>query len=201
MQVFVPGLAGLLGLLSLGSIGAVFKFLLPRAKKDEFGGVFNLGSISQLPAVGDAPLNHAKGRFWLVRGDEGLVAFYKACTHLDCLFDWNPQEGKFICPCHGSKFSSGGRVLGGPAPRDLDRFTVHLISPKGKLIAEAGSDEQMFLPLKASKQAVQDGKANNASQVVYRLGSGADAVSIPADAQVLVDAGRKFEGRKARFVS
>ena len=40
------------------------------------------------------------------------------CTHLGCVPN-KTKEG-WLCPCHGSVYDNSGRVLHGPAPRNLD---------------------------------------------------------------------------------
>jgi glycine/D-amino acid oxidase-like deaminating enzyme/nitrite reductase/ring-hydroxylating ferredoxin subunit len=42
------------------------------------------------------------------------------CPHLGCVVHWNPVESSWDCPCHGSRFDPLGKVLNGPANRDLE---------------------------------------------------------------------------------
>ena len=45
------------------------------------------------------------------------------CTHQGCTVQ-HQADGKFLCPCHGAVYDSQGRVLAGPAKRDLPRFQI-----------------------------------------------------------------------------
>lgn len=55
------------------------------------------------------------------RDEDGTVRAVSAlCPHLGCLVQWNSAETSWDCPCHGSRFDRDGRVLQGPAVRDLE---------------------------------------------------------------------------------
>ncbi len=60
----------------------------------------------------------------------GLMALYQRCVHLGCRVPWCATSQGFECPCHGSKYDSIGEYFGGPAPRNLDRFTVEVIDDR-----------------------------------------------------------------------
>ena len=126
-----------LGFLMVDLAGVTYLFAMPRFKEGEFGGVFTIGKVSELPETGSPPANIPKVKLWLSNTDQGVMALYKVCTHLGCLYNWNNQEGKFICPCHGSQFQANGTYIQGPAPRSLDRFIVQAVDPNsGEVLAE-----------------------------------------------------------------
>ena len=41
------------------------------------------------------------------------------CSHMGCRLEKNADEGTWECPCHGSGFSAEGKLLRGPAQKDL----------------------------------------------------------------------------------
>jgi isorenieratene synthase len=54
---------------------------------------------------------------------EGNEAISLTCTHQGCTVQMG-EDGKFHCPCHGAEFTADGKVIKGPAKRDLDKFTI-----------------------------------------------------------------------------
>src|SRR5690606_13616135 len=101
--------------LMLGQVGAVtLWFAFPRFKEGEFGGVFPFNP-ADIPPAGTIPESVPSGRFHVTQSEQGLFALYGVCTHLGCLPKWVPTNGRFECPCHGSKFNLNGTYIEGPA--------------------------------------------------------------------------------------
>jgi cytochrome b6-f complex iron-sulfur subunit len=114
-----------LGLIALQAGVGIFYFMYPRFKAGEFGGVFYMGTTSELPPTDAVPIPETAGKFWWVNTEEdGPRALYMVCTHLGCLYKWAQSNNRFECPCHGSKFSREGYYIEGPASRSLDMFEI-----------------------------------------------------------------------------
>lgn len=58
------------------------------------------------------------------------------CTHLGCVPNRN-AEGGWLCPCHGSMYDSSGRVLRGPAPKNLEVPAYKFVSADKIIIGKA----------------------------------------------------------------
>ena len=56
--------------------------------------------------------------FFVVRKGKELFALSSECTHRQCKLKVGSHRS-FYCPCHGSTFDSSGKVMEGPAKRDL----------------------------------------------------------------------------------
>lgn len=50
-----------------------------------------------------------------------LTVSTRRCTHLGCALKWNKQERTWDCPCHGSRFTAGGKLIDNPATDDLEK--------------------------------------------------------------------------------
>lgn len=77
----------------------------------------------------------AKGEGKLLTIDKEKVAAYRdgegtihavsaTCTHLGGIVSWNSGEKSWDCPCHGARYSCDGKVIQGPAVKDLEQV-VH----------------------------------------------------------------------------
>jgi cytochrome b6-f complex iron-sulfur subunit len=126
-----------LGIIVVESILALFKFLKP-IPSGGFGGEVFAGRVDEFAI--NSVNRVLKGRFYLVRTEDGLLAIWQKCTHLGCSVPWEEDRDEFHCPCHGSVFNRLGEVTGGPAPRPLDIFPIKVRS--GEIWVDTGKPVQ-----------------------------------------------------------
>ena len=72
--------------------------------------------------------------FFVVRKGKELFALSALCTHRKCKLS-TQSDHSFYCPCHGSAFDPGGKVIEGPAARDLPQLPSS-VSEKGHLLVK-----------------------------------------------------------------
>jgi Rieske Fe-S protein len=95
--------------------------------------VVNAGPVSDYVAEGIYVRFRDQG-FFVVRQGEALFAVSAICTHRKCKLAAEPDRS-FLCPCHGSAFDPGGKVMKGPAKRDLPVFPV-FTNESGQLLVK-----------------------------------------------------------------
>jgi Rieske Fe-S protein len=91
----------------------------------DYAGPADLDDVDALPRGQGAVVRRGLARHAVYRDETGALHEYTAvCPHLGCVVHWNPSASTFDCPCHGSRFDASGRVINGPANRDLEQVTV-----------------------------------------------------------------------------
>jgi glycine/D-amino acid oxidase-like deaminating enzyme/nitrite reductase/ring-hydroxylating ferredoxin subunit len=92
----------------------------------QYAELFTSGEIHNIDEI-------ARGEGGVLRRGLTKIAVYRdkrggvhdhpaVCTHLGCIVGWNSIEKTWDCPCHGSRFDCYGRVINGPAVKDLSKL-------------------------------------------------------------------------------
>ena len=85
----------------------------------------DLKNTSDLPPGEGSILSSGLKKIAVYRDyDNSLKAFSAVCPHLGCIVQWNGDEKSFDCPCHGSRFTTDGTVINGPAQSDLNKIHI-----------------------------------------------------------------------------
>ncbi|EHQ27354.1 QcrA and Rieske domain-containing protein [Mucilaginibacter paludis] len=92
------------------------------------GAIFTANLGTELLTVGQSKTSNG---IILVRTATGnatssFTAVQVACTHQGTAINYNTAQGIFICPNHGSEFSTSGSVLLGPAVQSLQKYTISI---------------------------------------------------------------------------
>ncbi len=85
----------------------------------------NIDSSSPLASTGSAALVKYQNSYLLVDHPDKTTynALSAICTHQGCLItDFDSSSQQFVCPCHGSRFSTNGQVTKGPAGGPLTKY-------------------------------------------------------------------------------
>lgn len=73
--------------------------------------------------IGEGKVVEINQEKWAISRDKSnnLQMVSAVCTHMKCIVNWNNVEKTWDCPCHGSRFTSTGQVLEGPATCNLEK--------------------------------------------------------------------------------
>ncbi len=123
---FLKLLASILGLSALGAFSyPLFRFLLPVEAASRTKSVEIPKSEVPLGATKDLMFGTTPAILVNTR-EKGFLAFSKVCTHLGCLVKYDQERQIFICPCHAGMFNLDGKVISGPPPKPLPKFSVRV---------------------------------------------------------------------------
>jgi glycine/D-amino acid oxidase-like deaminating enzyme/nitrite reductase/ring-hydroxylating ferredoxin subunit len=94
----------------------------------QFGDWLKPGEVASADDIengGGALLRDGRRMVAAYRDPEGeLHEMSAVCSHLGCIVHWNAAESTWDCPCHGSRYDRYGKVINGPANRDLAATTA-----------------------------------------------------------------------------
>lgn len=126
--------SGLSVLAAYGVLAAEgFLFLVPKKTKPKtrllFAGQIEQYKIGQVQKFFDLQ----GGEILVKRSKEGFKAFSSTCPHLGCKVKWEPDQNRFLCPCHMGLFDPEGKAYAGP-PADAGQS----LSPVTIKVDEAG---------------------------------------------------------------
>jgi cytochrome b6-f complex iron-sulfur subunit len=84
----------------------------------------NVDGGSPLAAVGGAALiRSSAGDVLTARTAQDTFAAVTAiCTHENCTITGIRNQSTYVCPCHGSQYTTTGTVVSGPATRSLRTY-------------------------------------------------------------------------------
>ena len=84
-----------------------------------------IDAASPLATTGGAALVQASGSSFLVSrtGQDTFSAVTAICTHEGCTVTGFENQ-RYVCPCHGSQFTTSGAVVQGPASSPLRQFAT-----------------------------------------------------------------------------
>jgi Rieske Fe-S protein len=80
----------------------------------------DVSSADEIASGSGAIVRRGLEKLAVYRDEQGKThACLAKCPHLGCVVHWNSAETTWDCPCHGSRFDPYGKVINGPANRDL----------------------------------------------------------------------------------
>lgn len=60
------------------------------------------------------------------RSEKEFLVYSSVCRHKKCNVKFKKDKDIFICPCHGSTYDIGGKVIKGPSEKDIPAYKVKL---------------------------------------------------------------------------
>jgi len=101
-----------------------------------FGFVWNKITLNRLELnkqkVSVLPYNRNKtvtfvDNYIIINNEEKAVVLSSHCSHLGCKINRTEMD-RLVCPCHGSEYDLNGKVLKGPAYKNLEIIPSKVIA-------------------------------------------------------------------------
>lgn len=132
-RVFFKAGVGLVSACYAGGIGyPVYRYLATPAER-----AAELATITEITLAADKvpPMGTALQFLFGTRPamlihleDGSLVCYDAVCTHLGCTVQYQPNEKRIHCACHGGNYDiATGKNVSGPPPKPLKPFKVETI--------------------------------------------------------------------------
>jgi len=88
------------------------------------------GTVEKIISLADYPALSSIGGYAMItekiivirKSSSKFIAINIVCTHKKCDVDYDGSG--FECPCHGSTFNGNGKVIEGPATKNLKSYKV-----------------------------------------------------------------------------
>ncbi len=129
--------AGAVIMSSLTALAGVLRLAKPNVHYEE-SKKFRIGKPENFPVGTIKKLE--KEKVHIFSDENGLYAITAICTHLGCIVALS--DNGFDCPCHGSKYNRDGKIIAGPAPRNLPWLEISE-SEDGTLVVDAAKEVKM----------------------------------------------------------
>ncbi len=85
------------------------------------------------------PITHKLVSFYsdylVINQNHKIKVFSSHCTHLGCIIN-KVENGKLICPCHGSEFDLDGNAVKGPAYKPLPSIPFKIDNDTRQIIVQ-----------------------------------------------------------------
>lgn len=127
-STFVNGLLGTTVLAWGAGLGyTVLRYLDPPPNTGDVTASVKAGPANSLAPNSGEIIKFGRTPVILIRTPKGeLHAFSAVCTHLGCIVQYRPDIKEIWCACHGGHYNLNGINVGGPPPRPLTPYDVHV---------------------------------------------------------------------------
>ncbi len=132
-RAFVKAGFGLVGACYAGAIGyPIYRYLAtPAVRAAEMGAITELAfPETDMPPAGSALrfMFGPRPAMLIHHTDGSVVCFDAVCTHLGCTVEFQPDQNRIHCACHGGNYDMHtGKNVAGPPPKPLRQFNVEVV--------------------------------------------------------------------------